>query len=184
MAILPIYITGDPVLATPTQPVTTFDKELEKLVNDMYDTTVAAPGVGLAGPQVGVNKSLFVWIYADQDEAPERGAAINPELWIEPVDPTRDEPQDEGCLSFPGVYYPLARSPRAILRAQDVTGKHYEINATGWFARILQHEYDHLTGHLYIDRLAPRELAAAKAYRREHKWGKKHNTWLPGRDEA
>ena len=181
MAILPIYITGDPVLHRPAEPITEFNEELAQLVEDMYETTVAAPGVGLAGPQVGIGKQIFVWVYADQDEAPERGVAINPTLFIEPVNP-EEEPFEEGCLSFPGEQYPLARSPHALLRAQNEKGEHYEIEATGWFARILQHEYDHLTGHLYVDRLTGREEAAAKRAKREHGWGKKGNTWLPGRD--
>ena len=82
MAILPIVICGDPVLHRPTEPVTEFDDDLRTLVDDMFETCEAAPGVGLAAPQVGVGKSIFVWMYDDQDEAPERGVAINPELWL------------------------------------------------------------------------------------------------------
>lgn len=179
MSIRPIVITGDPVLHNPTEPITVFDDNLAKLVEDMYDTCEAAPGVGLAGPQIGINKSIFVWMYKDQNEAPERGVAINPTLWIEPIDPC-EEAWEEGCLSFPGEQYPLKRSPRAILQAVNEKNEPFEIHATGWFARILQHEFDHLTGHLYVDRLEPREAALAKATKRKNGWGKKGNTWMPG----
>lgn len=184
MAILPICIWGEPVLHTRALPVTTFDEKLKTLVNDMYETMDAAPGVGLAAPQIGVNLRLFVWSYADQNEAPARGVAINPELWLEPISPGEpDEEEDvEGCLSFPGERFPVRRSERVILRAVDLDNKPFEFVATGWFARIMQHEYDHLDGLIYVDRLvAPHDRAAAKA-ERKNSWGKPGLTWLPGVD--
>lgn len=180
MSILPIYICGDPVLHKPAEPVTEFDRELAELVDSMYETTEYAPGVGLAAPQVGVGKRLFVWMYEDQDVAEPRGVAINPELWIAPLEPGEagfDE--EEGCLSFPGEHFALRRSLRARLRAQDLNGKWFEFEAEGWFARIMQHEYDHLNGILYIDRLIGPEAYSANKVRRKKKWTTAGNTWTP-----
>src|ERR1700710_2892255 len=118
MAVLPIRISGDPVLHEPASPVTEFDDQLKSLVADMFDTMEAAPGVGLAAPQVGVPLRLFVYNWIDSEEVLWRGTAINPELWITPT-PTGEpdeENESEGCLSIPGERYGLRRSPRAILR--------------------------------------------------------------------
>lgn len=184
MAVLPITISGEPVLHRPAAPVTEFDADLRKLVDDMFETTVEAPGVGLAAPQVGVGKRLFVWMYEDQDEAAPQGVAINPELWIAPLEPgLPGEEEVEGCLSFPGERFALRRSSRALLRAQDVDGKPFEITASGWFARILQHEYDHLEGLLYVDRLVHPESRGAQKAERRNGWGKPGLSWLPGRDD-
>ncbi|WP_449278576.1 peptide deformylase [Leucobacter sp. GX24907] len=184
MAVLPITICGEPVLHSPAAPVTEFDDALRKLVDDMFETTEAAPGVGLAAPQVGVGKRVFVWIYDDQDEAPERGVAINPELWIAPPSPgLPGEDEIEGCLSFPGERFALRRSPRALLRAQDVDGNAFEVTASGWFARILQHEFDHLEGLLYVDRLVHPENRGAQKAERRNGWGKPGLAWMPGVDD-
>lgn len=183
MAILPITICGEPVLHRPAAPVTEFDADLRKLVDDMYETTVAAPGVGLAAPQVGVGKRVFVWMYDDQEEAAPQGVAINPVLWIAPPEPGLPEDDEvEGCLSFPGERFALRRSPRALLRAQDIDGTAFEVEASGWFARILQHEYDHLEGLLYVDRLVHPENRAAQKVERKRGWGKPGLTWMPGVD--
>lgn len=185
MAVLPICISGEPVLHSVAEPVTTFDDALVALVDDMFETMDLAPGVGLAAPQVGVDKRIFVWSYDDQDEAPARGVAINPELWLSPVSPGEpDELADqEGCLSFPGERFPLNRADRVILRAVDVHNKPFEHELSGWFARIMQHEFDHLNGLLYVDRLAaPHHKAAAKASKRNG-WGEPGITWMPGIDD-
>ncbi|WP_166984926.1 peptide deformylase [Canibacter zhoujuaniae] len=184
MAILPITICGEPVLHTPASPVTEFDAALRKLVDDMYETTVAAPGVGLAAPQVGIGKRIFVWDYADQDVAPAQGVAINPVLLISPPQPgdPDQELEVEGCLSFPGERFALRRAERALLTAQDIDGREFQIDATGWFARIMQHEYDHLNGYLYIDRLGDFDYREAMRIKRKRKWGKPGLTWLPGQD--
>lgn len=173
------------MLHAPAATVTEFDDELRQLVDDMFETTVAAPGVGLAAPQVGVGKRVFVWIYEDQDEAPERGVAINPELWIEPLEPglPDDEEEVEGCLSFPGERFALRRSARALLRAQDIDGNPFEVTASGWFARILQHEFDHLNGLLYVDRLVHPESRGAQKAERRNGWGKPGLSWMPGEDD-
>lgn len=183
MAILPIVICGEPVLHRVAEPVTAFDDELRTLVDNMYETTVAAPGVGLAAPQVGVGKQLFVWDYGDQDVAPPRGVAINPVLWVSPIEPgLPEEDEVEGCLSFPGERFALRRSERALLRAQDIDGNPFEIEAEGWFARILQHEYDHLQGLLYVDRLVHPESRGAQKAERKNGWGIPGLSWMPGVD--
>ncbi len=185
MTVLPIRITGDPVLHTPAAPVTEFDDDLRTLVADMFETMDAAPGVGLAGPQVGVPLRLFVYGYEHDPEGPRRGVAINPVLWITPV-PTGeadDDAESEGCLSVPGERFPLRRSFRARMEAQDLDGAPYEIEARGWFARILQHEFDHLDGVLYVDRLDFLNARRAKKAVSGNKWGRPGNSWTPGIDD-
>jgi peptide deformylase len=184
MAVLPIRITGNPVLHSPAKPVTEFDDALRTLVADMYETMELAPGVGLAGPQVGVGLRLFVFNWTDDDGVLWRGEAINPELWISPppVGAADEDDDSEGCLSIPGERYPLRRAELAVLRAVDLEGTPFEIKAEGWLARIFQHEYDHLDGILYADRLEHKHAkAAAKAIRREG-WGVDGLEWMPGVD--
>jgi peptide deformylase len=184
MAVLPILITGDPVLHSVASSVTVFDDALRSLVDDMFDTMEAAPGVGLAGPQVGVGQRIFVFNWTDDADVLWRGAAINPELWVSPspVGEADEDEDSEGCLSVPGERYPLLRSQLAILRAVDVDGVPFEISAEGWLARIFQHEFDHLDGILYVDRLEHSHgKAAAKAIRKSG-WGKPDQSWMPGVD--
>ncbi|MBH0129187.1 peptide deformylase [Salinibacterium sp. NK8237] len=184
MAVLPIIITGDPVLHTPANPVTAFDSELTTLVNDMVETMEEAPGVGLAAPQVGVGLRIFVYDWTDDDDVRWHGVAINPELWQSPTPVVDSEEADEeGCLSIPGERYPLARADLVILRAFDLQQQPFEIKASGWLARIFQHEYDHLDGVLYADRLqAPDAKAAAKAIRKQG-WGQPGLSWLPSEEQ-
>jgi len=186
MAIRPIRITGEPVLHEPAATVTTFDAELATLVDDMFETVDLAPGVGLAGPQVGVGLRVFVYSYVDDDddEVVWRGAAVNPTLWQSPlgVEELDEDDESEGCLSIPGERFPLRRAEAVILRAYDVTGAPYEIEAHGWLARIFQHEYDHLDGILYADRLEhPFSKGVAKAIRKAS-WGTPGQSWVPGQD--
>ncbi|HEY0247712.1 MAG TPA: peptide deformylase [Gryllotalpicola sp.] len=184
MAVLPIRIQGDPVLHSSAEPVTVFDAELRRLVADMYETMDAAPGVGLAGPQVGVNKRLFVFGWTDDDEVEYRGVAINPKLWITPapIGEADEEEEMEGCLSFPGERFPLKRAEEAILQAVDLDRKPFEIRASGWLARIFQHEYDHLDGIIYIDRL-PRPFDREwPKISRKRGWGVPDQQWIPGVD--
>jgi len=143
--ILRIRALGDPVLREPAKPVTEFGPPLRKLYDDMVETMVAAPGVGLAGPQVGLSLRLFVF---DDGETGPRFMA-NPEL----SDPIGELLEDEGCLSIPGPYYPTPRFARIRCRGQDIEGTPYEMIGDGLLARIFQHETDHLDGMLYIDRL-------------------------------
>lgn len=184
MAVLPIRITGEPVLHESAAPVTVFDDELRTLVDDMFDTMREAPGVGLAAPQVGVGKRVFVYNWTDDDDVLHRGVAINPELWLSPVSvgEADEDEESEGCLSIPGERFPLKRADRVILRAVDLDGTPYEIEAAGWLARIFQHENDHLDGVLYADRLDhPHHKAAVKAVRKKS-WGTPGQSWMPGVD--
>ena len=145
MAMLPIRIIGDPVLRTPCEPVTSFDAELRALVADLMDTLLGAPGrAGVAAPQIGISARVFVY---DADGL--RGHLINPTLELS------DEPQDddEGCLSIPGLYFPTPRARHATARGVDQHGEPLTITGSGFLARALQHETDHLVGRLYIDTL-------------------------------
>lgn len=184
MAVLPIRISGEPVLHTRAAEVTQFDATLEALVADMFDTMAAAPGVGLAAPQVGVPLRLFVYNWTDDDGELWHGTAINPELWIStiPVGEADEEDESEGCLSIPGERFPLRRAERAILRATEVDGTDYEIVASGWLARIFQHEYDHLDGILYADRLEHLHAKSVAKVLRKQGWGVADQSWLPGVD--
>jgi peptide deformylase len=143
--ILPIRTLGDPVLKLPSNPVTTFDTKLRKLFDDMVETMKAAPGVGLAAPQVGFSLRLFVY---DDGETGPRFIA-NPEL----SEAEGEIEIDEGCLSIPGPYHLTKRFASITCRGQDLDGSWYETRAEGLLARIFQHETDHLEGMLFIDRL-------------------------------
>jgi peptide deformylase len=151
MAVLPIRLFGDPVLRERAAEVTHFDERLAHLAADMLETMRAASGVGLAANQVGVLKRLFTWELHEDEDASRHGALVNPEI----VDLSEEiQDSDEGCLSFPGLYYPTKRPLRARLRAQDVHGDEFLIDGEGLLARILLHELDHLNGILFIDHLA------------------------------
>jgi len=185
MAVLPIRITGDPVLHTVSEPVTDFDDALRQLVADMFETMELAPGVGLAAPQVGVGKRVFVYNWVDDDERLWRGVAINPTLLITPT-PTGeadDDDESEGCLSIPGERFGLRRAERAVLTALDLEGQIYEIDADGWLARIFQHEFDHLNGILYADRLDYASCKEVAKAIKKSKWGVPGNSWMPGVDD-
>lgn len=183
MAVLPIRICGDPVLHAAAQPVHTIDQSVTDLVHDMTETMHLAPGVGLAAPQVGVGLRLFVYSWTDDDGVAHEGTAINPTLWITPVPAVEAEEDDEeGCLSFPGERFALVRAPRARLHATRPDGTEFDVEAEGWLARIFQHEYDHLDGTLYVDRLVRSHRKAALKARRRHEWGVPGKSWLPGRD--
>jgi peptide deformylase len=150
MALLPIRLFGDPVLRERAVEVETFDEALRKLADDMLETMQAANGAGLAGNQVGVLKRLFTWEVPGPDEA-RAGCWVNPEV-LETSEDVAES--DEGCLSFPGLFYPLERPLEARIRAKDVTGDEHEVVGVGQLARILLHEIDHLNGILFVDHLA------------------------------
>ena len=208
MSILPICITGEPVLHRQAAPVESFDSALTDLVADMIETMHAAPGVGLAAPQVGVGSQVFVWRYAgggafdrhfrdvlQLDDGPSHGfntatdgVVVNPSLdliWDEegpgailPADPDIVR-ESEGCLSVPGYGYPLRRALGEILRGYDAHGDAIEVRARGWLARIFQHEYDHLQGTLYVDRLEVPYADEAQRVIAERGWRTAGNTWTP-----
>lgn len=188
MSILPIVIVGDPVLHRPTEPVTETPAELAGLIADMYETLDAANGVGLAANQVGVSKRLFVYDCpdpaADGTVARRRGAVINPLLETSAIPETMPDPDDdeEGCLSVPGEQFPTGRADWAKVTGTDEHGEPVEIEGTGFFARMLQHEVGHLDGHLYIDVLIGRHARAAKKSVKRNGWGVPGLNWLPGTD--
>jgi peptide deformylase len=143
--ILPIRTLGDPVLRQPAKPVTVFDRALRRLCDDMIETMYAAPGVGLAGPQVGMSLRLFV--FDDGDTGPL--VMVNPVL----SQGAGDQAEEEGCLSIPGPYHVTPRFGSIHCRGKDARGRDAEMAGEGLLARIFQHETDHLDGKLYIDRL-------------------------------
>lgn len=144
-----ITVVGSPVLSTPTREVTEFDAELASLIEDMFTSMSVAEGVGLAAPQVGVGLAVFVYDCPDESGERHRGHVINPTI------ETSGEliEAEEGCLSVPGPYHDLERFAAATVRGVDQTGAPVEVSGTGFFARCLQHETDHLRGMLYIDHL-------------------------------
>ena len=185
MAVLPIRIMGDLVLHAPAAPVGEITDDIRSLVSDMFETMDAAPGVGLAAPQVGVALRIFTYSYPDDDGAPWRGVIINPELWLKPLEPGDPDPDDEseGCLSFPGERFPLRRSGAALVTGTDLEGAPVRIEVEGWRARILQHEFDHLDGILYVDRLSDPEWKTVQKIARKRGWGRPGQSWTPGVDD-
>ncbi|AEC02652.1 peptide deformylase [Parasphaerochaeta coccoides] len=143
---LEIVTLGEDVLRRRAEPVKVFDAALRLLVDDMFDSLAQERGVGLAAPQVGVSQRLFIV----DIEGGEKGVFINPEIIETSMEQT---PYEEGCLSIPGIWHDVVRPQRITMQAQDVTGKFFTVKADGMFARVLQHEYDHLNGTLFIDRL-------------------------------
>jgi len=160
MALLKIVKYGDPVLEQPGDHVTEFDDRLKKLVGDMFETMYSASGVGLAAPQVGLSKRLFVMDCSGGDDPNARLALVNPVvLRVE-----GDQTGDEGCLSFPGIFFPVKRSLRAVVRAQDLNGEEFEYDGLELEARCMLHETDHCDGIVFIDHTTPlkRELVKRK----------------------
>lgn len=144
MTVRPIRRFGDPVLRQPCRPVTDFGASLAALVADLMDTCRLPGRAGLAAPQIGVSLRVFSY-NVDGIE----GYVINPVL----VGVEGHQDGLEGCLSIPGVDFPTARGDRAVVTGVDLDGRPVEVAGDGLMARCLQHETDHLDGHLYIDRL-------------------------------
>jgi peptide deformylase len=164
--------------------VSVFDQELRDLVQDLFDTMDKAPGVGLAAPQIGVNLRVFVFSYPDDDDTPRRGVVINPSLSHSGLEPGEadEELESEGCLSVPGERFALRRGERAIIEGVDLDENPVRIEAEGWFARVFQHEFDHLNGIIYIDKLPFESRQEAFRIMDELGWNKPGVTWLPGTD--
>ena len=181
MAVHRIRIAGDPVLHNPTREVTEFDTELKTLVDDMFETMAAAQGVGLAANQIGVDQRIFVYDCPDDEGVQHRGVLVNPVLETSEIPETMPDPDDdfEGCLSVPGEAYPTGRAHWAKVTGQDVDGQPVEVEGTGFFARCLQHETDHLNGYLYLDRLIGRHKKEAKRMLRDNEWGVPGLSWDP-----
>ncbi|TXL91002.1 peptide deformylase [Streptomyces sp. IB2014 016-6] len=153
----PITVVGNPVLHKECKDVTEFDGKLAELVDDMFASQRTAEGVGLAANQIGVDLKVFVYDCPDDDGVRHVGVVCNPVLDELPPEARNLEDGNEGCLSVPTAYAELARPDYAVVRGQDVNGKPIKVRGTGYFARCLQHETDHLYGYLYIDRLSKRD---------------------------
>lgn len=153
----PITVVGNPVLHRECKDVTEFDDKLAALIDDMFASQRAAEGVGLAANQIGVDLKVFVYDCPDDDGVRHVGVVCNPVLEELPAERRVLEEANEGCLSVPTAYAELARPDYAVVRGQDADGKPIKVRGTGYFARCLQHETDHLYGYLYIDRLSKRD---------------------------
>ncbi|MFD8571913.1 peptide deformylase [Streptomyces sp. NPDC057694] len=153
----PITVVGNPVLHKECADVTAFDDELARLVDDMFASQHTAEGVGLAANQIGVSAKVFVYDCPDDDGVRHTGVVCNPVLQELPAERRRLDDSNEGCLSVPTAYAELARPDYAVVTGQDEKGNDITVRGTGYFARCLQHETDHLYGYLYIDRLSKRE---------------------------
>ncbi len=161
MSVRDIRLFGDPILRTAAQPVVDFDRELRTLVDDLTETMLAAPGAGLAAPQIGVGLRVFTYVVDGVV-----GHLINPELTL------TDEIQtgEEGCLSIPGLNFDCTRAYGTVARGFDRFGEPVVVEGTDALARCLQHETDHLDGVLFVDRLDAATRKAALRAIREAEW--------------
>ena len=151
MALLDILHYPEPLLKRTSQPVGVFDSRLRQLAEDMAETMYAAPGVGLAAPQVGELQRLIVLDCSANDEPADLIMAVNPEI----IAQEGESLEEEGCLSVPGFYANVKRHSKVRMRYQDLEGEVRERDAEGLLAVCIQHEIDHLDGILFVDRLSP-----------------------------
>jgi peptide deformylase len=167
MGLLEVRVFGDPVLRQAALEVHDFDGGLARLAADMHATMLANDGVGLAANQVGVLRSLFTWeVPGDEEDGTPSvgGAVVNPVLL---GSAQAVEEHDEGCLSFPGLFYPVERPVSVHVRHQDLLGDVHEVELEGIVARVWLHEMDHLAGVLFIDHLARHDRREAMRLMRE-----------------
>ncbi|MFI5804861.1 peptide deformylase [Streptomyces sp. NPDC051561] len=162
-------LLGDPVLHAPCEPVTDFGPDLARLVEDLFATMYAAEGVGLAANQAGESLRVFVYDCPDDDEVRHLGHLVNPRL-VEADGPVIRGP--EGCLSLPGLEAGTERFDHAVVEGFTMTGEPVRVAGTGFFARCLQHECDHLDGTLYPDRLSGWRRAKVRRQARKTAWGR------------
>ena len=150
----------DPVLAKRGEDVTVFDDELKTLVEEMFESMYVAQGIGLAAPQIALSKRVTVIDVSFNKNPSDKLVLINPQL----VEATGRQVEDEGCLSLPEIREKVARAAKVKVKAQDATGKWFEVEGEELLARALQHEIDHLDGVLFIDRISrlKRELVLRK----------------------
>jgi peptide deformylase len=163
VTVVPIRLFGDPVLRTAADPVTDFDQEIRQLVKDLEETMLAAPGVGLAAPQIGVGLRVFAYHVDDE----QSGHLINPVLHF-PNEEMQDG--DEGCLSIPGLTFECRRRANVVAHGQNMYGDAVTVEGTARLARCIQHETDHLDGVLFLDRLDTGTRKAAMRAIREAEW--------------
>lgn len=157
MAPYEIRVIGDPVLKQPAALITDIDANLVRVADDMVETMYDAPGIGLAAPQVGVQKRLFVW---DLNDGTGSHVMINPEI----VESDGEWVYEEGCLSVPGLSWPIARPDRVHVTGRDLEGNELSVEASELAGRMFQHELDHLNGVLLVERL---DADQAKEARRQ-----------------
>jgi peptide deformylase len=148
--IYPIVKFGDPVLERPAEPVTVFDDELRKLIDDMFESMYEARGVGLAAPQIGISRRLAVIDITFKEDPDAKLVLANPEI----LHAEGKHTQPEGCLSIPEFREPVKRAQKVTIRAQDAHGKWYEKTGEDLLARAFLHETDHLNGKLYISHIS------------------------------
>jgi peptide deformylase len=148
--IYPIVKYGDPVLEKPAEAITEFNRDLEKLVEDMFESMYAARGVGLAAPQIGISKRLAVVDITFKEDPKAKLVLINPEI----IHKDGRQRGTEGCLSIPEFREEVTRAKTVTIRAQDLTGKFFEHTGEDLLARAFQHETDHLYGKLYISHIS------------------------------
>ncbi|HZS27260.1 MAG TPA: peptide deformylase [Candidatus Angelobacter sp.] len=148
--IYPIVLYGNPVLETPAEPVTEFNEELKKLVEDMFESMYAAHGVGLAAPQIGIGKRLTVIDVTFKEDPAAKLVLVNPEI----IHREGKQTGQEGCLSLPEFRENVTRTNIVTVRAQDVDGNWFEKTGDELLARAMQHEIDHLNGRLFISHVS------------------------------
>lgn len=148
--IYPIVKYGDPVLERPAEPITSFDDELKKLIEDMFESMYAARGVGLAAPQIGISKKIAVVDVTFKEDPEAKLVLINPEI----IHKEGRQRGSEGCLSLPEFREEVTRALRVTVRAQDANGKFFEHTGEELLARAFLHETDHLNGKLYISHIS------------------------------
>ncbi len=148
MAVRNIREIGDEILRKHAKPVEQMTERVARLIEDMFDTMYEADGVGLAAPQVGILRRIFVVDTTMDESEPQRYVMINPEI----LEKDGEQEGMEGCLSVPGKHAVVKRAKRVKVRAQDENMEWFELEAEGLLARAIQHEYDHLDGIMYVDR--------------------------------
>jgi peptide deformylase len=164
MSVREIVLLGDPILREKAEEVLVFNEDLRSLVRDMFDTMVAAEGAGLAAPQIGISKRIFVADIRESRGTPTRFAIVNPRI-VEKSDEVDSD--SEGCLSIPGVSEVVTRPARVVVEGVDPTGAPIRIEASELLARVIQHEIDHLDGILFFDRITPlKRSLLLKKYRK------------------
>ena len=161
MSVQPIRLFGDPILTSKAEPVTAFDREIRRLVSDLTDTMLDAPGSGLAAPQIGVGLRVFTY-----NVEGEVGHLINPDLTLS----EEEQLGAEGCLSIPDLQFDCRRALRVVARGYNMYGDPVTIEGSDLLARCIQHETDHLDGVLFIDRLDPATRKLAMKAIREADW--------------
>ena len=168
--ILKIVKYPEPVLSQPGEPVTEFDAELKKLVDDMFETMYASQGIGLAAPQVAVSKRVTMVDLSQGKDPAQKLVLVNPEVIFR----EGKQYEEEGCLSFPEIREKVQRASKVRIRAQDLKGKWFEMDGEELLSRAFQHEIDHLDGMLFIFRMSSlkRDLVLRKIRKmqREGTW--------------